>query len=270
MFITGLFLTFKQNYLRNCQQLWTKELRRRRNVRGVFLSWLAKIKVEARLLRMARFLRLCSIHVALSLAVEKGLSGVHSSYLRHGCWSRASRCSRWLFSPRRGGGRGGGSGEGPLLPPSQKWLLSARSTWLIAGVILARLTFGIKWQLRSPPGAATRRRESLGRKFRSLAGEHKSWLQITAITHCAEASARIFQPRAESAIPLPTTWRDRAHYFSTLPGPSQAHHKCLGNNQDITNFLQYRSPNTILQKLSIYYSDINKDGNQDRILESFS
>lgn len=62
-------------------------------------------------------------------------------------------CSRWLFSPTGERSKGGrGSGEGSLLPPSQRWLLPARSTWLIAGVILARLTFGIKWQPRSPPG----------------------------------------------------------------------------------------------------------------------
>lgn len=189
----------------------TKELWRRRNIRGVFLSWLAKIKVvEVRLLRMARFFYASARYMWFSR--WRSRKGYPVSIHRISATDAGPALALFKMT-FFADGEEGGSGEGSLLPPSQRWLLPARSTWLIAGVILARLTFGIKWQLRSPPGAATRRRESLGRKFRSLAGEHKSWLQITAITHCAEASARIFQPRAESAIPSTTTWRDRALFF---------------------------------------------------------
>lgn len=50
---------------------------------------------------------------------------------------------RWLFTPE--------GGEGKLLPPLKMATLCMQSTWLIAGVTLALLTFGIEWQLGSPP-----------------------------------------------------------------------------------------------------------------------
>lgn len=172
------------------------------------------------------FLRFCSIRcVLLSLAVvrgsvEKGLSGVHSSYLRYGCLVQRARLVQDDFFRRRGwggGGRGGREKDPPCRLHKGGYTPHARSTWLIAGVILARLTFRDQVAgLVRPRGRTMRRRESLGRKFRSLAGEHKSWLQIAAIIRAAEASARILQPRAEKArFLLPAD--DRAIIFQRLP-----------------------------------------------------
>lgn len=136
----------------------------------------------------------------------KGLSGVHSSYLRCGCCR--ARSSGWLFTP-----------GGPFL--LERWLLFAHSTWLIAGVTLApaRFTFGIKWQrsrIASGPHVSKRARRESGRKFRSP--EYKSWLQIAPVTYRAEASARIFQPRAARFLFVRggRTLRAIMHHFSTL------------------------------------------------------
>lgn len=130
--------------------------------------------------------------------------------------------------------------ERSLLPPSQKWLLSARSTWLIAGVILARLTFGIKWQLRSPPGAAARSeralRESLGRKFRSLSPESINLdyklRPLRTARRARKQAGEFFSlgPRDFFSY-VPTTSRDHASFVRSLASATNASKN--GNNQDI-------------------------------------
>lgn len=117
--------------------------------RGLYsLLRLSKIKaVEVRSLGTVCFLRFCAIHVARrrSSGFEQiGERVIRCPFIASPLRMLATRVLRDDFFRR---GWWGGS-----FCRLQRWLLSACSTWLIAGVTLAPLTFGIEWQLDSPPG----------------------------------------------------------------------------------------------------------------------